>query len=360
MAHEKSVATRGDHVARRGVALWCGLEPRSVAICLALMAMLSACSASTVPVSSRRTAPRGTGTEPTITTESADPTSWSADLPAVVKAELERRVLDAEDDGRHRVQISMAPQASPQRVLVVAAHLHGTGIQLLQLELTPNGDALFTSVDAPELPAPSLAAEPPRIEPKQRPIELAEARRLLERAALAISADIQLVTPPSEGGFVLRQLKRVHDTEVLGVRLWTHAGAMIERRFDGQPGNLTESHRAPVDLIRGDLARLVASTRPSAVTPHHRAMLADAWPPIDAVPPWTYARLLALATALPSAALTPRLRSSLEQAGETSIQTINALAATTEVDLRRNESGQLRALPDIVQAYRQLLQHQRD
>jgi hypothetical protein len=279
-------------------------------------------------------------------------------LPAVVKAELERRVLDAEDDGRYGVQISMAPHVSPQRVLVLAAHLHGTGIQLLQLELTPVGDALFSSVDTPELPSPSLGAEPARLEPTQRSIALAEAQRILERAALAISADIQLVTPPSAGDLVVRPLKRVHDTEVLGVRLWTHAGVVIERRFDGQPGNLTESRRAPVDLIRGDLARLMATAQPSTATPRHRAMLADAWPPIDAVPPWTYARLLALAAALPSPALTPRLRPSLEQPGEARIRAINALAATTQVDLRRDQSGRIRALPEIVQAYRNLLQQQ--
>ena len=88
------------------------------------------------------------------------------------------------------------------------------------------------------------------------------AHRLLARATLALGAEIQILTPETDE-VVLRQLNTVHDTESIGVRAWTAAGAAIERRFDGQPGNMTEPQRAPLDSIRGDLTSLLPTTPPS-------------------------------------------------------------------------------------------------
>lgn len=266
-------------------------------------------------------------------------------------------MLEAEGGGPHVVEVVLTPSDSPQRLLVMAASRHSTGILLLQLELTPEGDAIFDSVHAPQVPEPSLTAEPPAIELTERRVSATEAHRILERAALAISAELRLTTSQSEGDIALRPFNTVHDTEAIGVRLWSREAAMIERRFDGQPGNITEPRRAPVDLIRADLETLLAAAAAAAspATHRHRTMLVDTWPSIGAVPAWTYARLLALAAALPSAELTPLLRSSLDPPGELSIPTINALVATTGADLRRNDAGQLRAAGDIAQAYRALL-----
>ena len=314
---------------------------------LAYMLVIAGACASTAPAA-----------KPNTTNGVEQTGSATADLPAAVKLELEQRVREAEGDGAYPVTVTLNNLPSAHRVLLVAANLHGTGIQLLQLEIMADGTGMCAVVHAPDVGAAALTADPPKLEVLERVVQPDLTHRLLARATLALGAEIQILAPETDE-VVLRQLNTVHDTESIGVRAWTAAGAGIERRFDGQPGNMTEPQRAPLDSIRGDLTSLLPTTPPSlgrAPSARHQNMLVDAWPQINAVPTWTYARLLALAAALPSAPLTRLLEPTLEGTEELSIRTIEALAATTQTDLRRDASGQLRALPEIVQAYRQLLQ----
>jgi hypothetical protein len=266
-----------------------------------------------------------------------------------VEAELRRRVAEAEAGDESTIQVALHPPASaPQRVLVVVAHSEGRGIQVSELIAEPNGGARFSSVVAKELPPAGLDSAPPKLDLYQKILGPADATRLLQRAALAVSAEI-------EAQVGLLPTNPVNETQVLGVRLWSADGRMIDRRFDGRPGNLAEPRRAPVALIREDLESLASPVDRTGVNAQLRAMIVDAWPAPGAMPAWTRARLLAVASALPSHPLVALVEPSLDETGEPRVRAINALAAATEVDLRRDASGGLRGVDEVAEAYRKLL-----
>lgn len=266
-----------------------------------------------------------------------------------VEVELRRRVAEKEAGNESTIQVSLhLPTSAPQRVLVVVAHSEGRGIQVSELIAEPNGGARFSSVVARELPPAGLDSAPPELELFHKTLAPAEATRLLQRAALAISAEI-------EAQVGLLPTHPVNETQVLGVRLWSADGRMIDRRFDGRPGNLAEPRRAPVALIREDLESLTTTADRTGVNSELRAMIVDAWPAPGAMPAWTRARLLAVAAALPSHSLVALVEPDLNETGEPRVRAINALAAATEVDLRRDASGGLRGVDEVAEAYRQLL-----
>jgi hypothetical protein len=268
-----------------------------------------------------------------------------------VEVELERRVAEVQGGNKAGIRVHLYPPSSAaQRVLVVVAQSHGRGIQVLELTAAERGGARFSSVVARELPPPDLDSGPPAVELFYKEIAAAEATRLLQRAALAITAEI-------EAPVALLPTNPTSETQVLGVRLWTADGRMIDRRFDGQPGNnLAEPRRAPVALIREDLEALTSSADRTGVNAELRKMIVDAWPTRGAMPAWSRARLLAVAAALPSHPLVALVRPDLDEAGEPRVRAINALVAATEVDLRRDATGGLRPVDEVAEAYRRLLQ----
>lgn len=310
------------------------LTPLALVACTALG---SACAATPEPAPQHAVAPAP-----------AAPSIPQA-LQDEVEVELRRRVAEAEAGDASTIQVALHPPASaPQRVLVVVAHSEGRGIQVSELIAEPHGGARFSSVVARELPPAGLDSAPPELELFRLTLGPADATRLLQRAALAVSAEI-------EAQVGLLPTNPVNETQVLGVRLWSADGRMIDRRFDGRPGNLAEPRRAPVALVREDLESLTATADRTGVNAELRAMIVDAWPAPGAMPAWTRARLLAVASALPSHSLVALVEPDLNEIGEPRVRAINALAAATEVDLRRDASGGLRGVDEVAEAYRQLL-----
>jgi hypothetical protein len=288
--------------------------------------------------------------------EAVEPASPQSELQLQVEDELKRKVAAAQGGDHVVVNVRLRPLVEPcRRVLIVVAHIHGSGIQLLDLTVDSAKVARFTSVIARSVPPPQLTAAPPRFELFSNEVDSNEAERVLRRAALAISAEIQVEATQAGDDLVLRSLKVVHDTEVIAVRAWLSDGSPLDRTFEGQPGNLTEQRRAPLDLVRADLVQLASAAQPATDEPRVRAMLVEAWSAVSAMPPWSRSRLVALAAALPSLALVPLLRPGLDEQGELRVRAINALAAATDVDLRRDAAGRVRAIDDVAQAYRELL-----
>lgn len=271
-----------------------------------------------------------------------------------IEGELKQRVTEAQAEDRVAVSVGVQPASRPaRRVLVWVAHLHGTGVQMLDLGADTSNVAHLTSILMRELPPPDLSAAPARVELASSVIAAPVAERVLRRAVLAMSADIQIATPESDDAVVLRSLKVVHDTQVINVQLWAQDGSRSERAFVGQPGNLTEPQRAPLDLILEDLLPLTAAAQP-VLGNATRAILVDAWPSTG-MPAWIRCRLIALASALPSPRLVALLRPSLDETGEVRVRAINALAAAVGEDLRRDATGGVRPIDEVAEAYRELL-----
>jgi hypothetical protein len=90
-----------------------------------------------------------------------------------------------------------------------------------------------------------------------------------------------------------------------------------------------------------------------AVEPEDRVMLAEVWAEADARPDWANDRLLELAATLGSPQLLPSILPSLDHPNEaTRIRAVNALASITGWDARRDASGKLRELAEVVADYK--------
>lgn len=273
----------------------------------------------------------------------------SRELQSSVELELQRRVAAARGANQSSVRVKLYPPASaPRRVLLVAADSQGRGIQVHEVTMDARGRAHLASVIAPELPPAELNAAPPEVELRYKALTTEEATRLLQRAALAVSAQI-------EAEIALLPLINPSKTQVFGVRLWTADGRMVDRLFSGRPGNVGEPRRAPVALVREDLEALAVSADRTGANADVRTMIVDAWPRPGTMPEWTRARLLAVAAALPSDPLIALVRPALDEAGEPRVRAINALAAATAIDLRQDASGGLRGVDEVAEAYRQMV-----
>jgi len=270
-------------------------------------------------------------------------------LQSSVELELQRRVGAARGANESTVRVKLFPPTSaPQRVLLVAADSQGRGIQVHEVTMDARGRAHLASVIAPELPPAELDAAPPNVELRYKALSTEEATRLLQRAALAVSAEI-------DAEIALLPPENPSKTQVFGVRLWTADGRMTDRLFSGRPGNVAEPRRAPVALVREDLEALAVSADRTGINSDVRTMIVDAWPRPGTMPEWTRARLLAVASALPSDPLIALVRPALDEVGEPRVRAINALAAATAVDLRQDASGGLRGVDEVAEAYRQMV-----
>jgi len=194
-----------------------------------------------------------------------------------LRAQLAERVRAAEQGSELEVIVDIPqPTARVERLILAVAHIHGTGVKLVELNRV--AQRVSIDVDASQGARGEMSSCPKAASPAA-----------LDRAGLAFSARLQVRAPQADT-LTLRPMNVVHDTQLLAARLWTADGKGRERLFVGQPSNLTEHERAPLVLIEQILEDLPCVAEP-AESVRSRELLRDGWPAQGAWPAWAVDRL---------------------------------------------------------------------
>ena len=214
-----------------------------------------------------------------------------------------------------------------------AAERHGAGVELLELVLGPSPQ--LRSVRSVSAPQTSLDARTISIECTTLPLSHDSARKLLERARIALSVRVQVSAGPSAPEALnLRPLTVTSSNPWLVFVLSDSHGMEHWRSFAAYITNDTEPDHAPLAEAWQTLTLEHPQRAPRPADAQDAQLLVEAFRTHASWPDWAEARMLALAAALPSRELIPMLARSLDGPAALTTLAVNALAAASGRDLR--------------------------
>jgi hypothetical protein len=263
------------------------------------------------------------------------------------------RELEGRDDAIVRVEHA-ASDHSPTCALMLYSEIHAHTVELLELDAQP-GNAILrrTRVEIPL--EPSLSDDPPALEQSEIALRADAAHDHLAALWSLASVNLEISLPePEPGQIALRALRTTSLQHSYVLRVQSDGPALRERRYAGSTSNLAAPELVPLELAWQILSEPAPTWQRTSTTETASRALTDIWPTTPSEP-WELSRFLSLAYALPSPQLTAQLLNALDSP-DPSVTTlaVNALAAATGQDLRRNPDGTIRSLSEIVTAYRHL------
>jgi hypothetical protein len=278
-------------------------------------------------------------------------------LAAEIAATLKQRV-HAQDP---QLQVEVAFDCSPVsedaiELTGLRAYEHGDSLTLLRLQRTAAGTlelrAVRLNVEA-KLDLQGSATAPQFVE---QTIEPSLAQRLFATARYALAAKVHAALPPANAYTVRAPAITGGDAlPITELQLLDSQNHRARLSFQGaaaeSPGS---SARLPLEIVWEGIAPIIAGrfvTR--AVTAEDQQLLAQLWLADASHSQVIESRLLELAAKLGSARILARIVPALDAMREaTRIRAVNALAASTGWDARRDAAGNLRDLAAVVADYK--------
>lgn len=170
--------------------------------------------------------------------------------------------------------------------------------------------------------------------------------------ALAARISTQREPPPS-GEIDLAPIETSDNVSSTELRLRDRRGGELRASWDGHVDNERAAERVPIQFAWQVLAALLPDATVNTADPADRALLQEVW--VEHASRSWYAEqgLLALASGAGSPELIPYLVTALDsELPRTQELSVAALAAITGWDARRDATGSLRPLPEVVADYR--------
>lgn len=284
---------------------------------------------------------------------SAARSSSGPDDLAVRIARTTQRFAGSEREARVQLDADTLTIA-PSRIVAIASERHAAGVELRSLDLSVVPPRLC-SVRSVTPPRVDLSAEPGPVETACRTLEPDGARALFARVRSAATARVTLVAPPSAADTIrLDAIETTSSSPWLSIALLDAADTAKVRSFDAYLTSETAADYAPAFEAWSELANTPLQLEPR-VDPVLAVIVASSWIDASRWPDWGRQKMLALAAALPSQHLIPVLLAQLDRDPETATLAVNALAAASNEDLRRDSNGSTRPLADVVADYRKAL-----
>jgi hypothetical protein len=193
----------------------------------------------------------------------------------------------------------------------------------------------------------------------RRDVSGASVARLFDRMRTAVAARIttERKVPDSADQIALGSFGISSNDTSMELALRDERGGVYARGWEGYGGSIGAESRVPMELAWRALGEVALEGSPSTrAEPEDRVLLREAW--LQSIPdferPWYATRaLLLFAAHAGSAELIPSIVKQLDATdADTQQLAVDALAAISGHDVRRDESGNARALSDVVAEYR--------
>ena len=282
-----------------------------------------------------------------------------ADAEGIVGAEIVRRVEEARAQSRARARVTfictpIAPGNGTLHVDGLRAHGHGGNAVLVSLELARDGAGDVRSVRLTPERSPVLGAPPPLLGVARAHVDAERARKALSLVRAALGARIEIDLPAPVAGQTQSVSVRAtthHEHIELAIRGADAPGA--SDYWEGYVNSLDEQKRAPLDIAWKALADLLPTTfTTDAPASEDKLLFSRVWKSGTRRGDWVDDALLGFAASLGDAGIAPSATAALGSPHvHTKILAVNALAAATGRDVRRNAAGKPRPLADVVADY---------
>jgi hypothetical protein len=282
----------------------------------------------------------------------------------VVRRGIGRRMRRYLEPGQ-RVEVAFDCQrgAGPWSLSGLRTHGHAGGVTLLSVDAR-DGDSVVVRA-ARSARQPAKLGKPPVVVFAQTSLTRRAARAPLATALAALAAHVTVTEPPASRGAMSSSVTLSDDDEDLELRIMEGATPQ-PRHWDGYVGSAGEPDRAPLeiawDALSSTLPARSAAAGPDALD---RLTFSRLWVPDHRRRPWVHREMLSLAPVLAAApdAAQPVAPDMARDIGadldapdpELRILAVNALAAVTGRDLRRDATGQVRPLDAVVVDYKAIL-----
>jgi hypothetical protein len=290
----------------------------------------------------------------------AKPGGACRSLPFALRRELaasmEREVRGNDAKLDVRVDFQCSPVAEvPAEILALHVSGHGGSTRIVQLERLPDHRFALRMLRAhPDDidgggTAGASSVEFTRATLAEQPL-LAAFERM--RVALAARIGTQREPPPS-GQLDLAPIETSDSVFLIELRARDRAGGELRASWDGHVDNERTAERVPVQFAWQALAVLLPEATANTAEAADRALLWEVWSEHASRSWYAEQGLLALASGAGSPELIPYLMSALDsELPRTRALSVAALAAITGWDARRDATGSLRPLPEVVADYR--------
>lgn len=283
----------------------------------------------------------------------------SRDVEREISALLIREVTG--DDAQRVARVDfpcLTVRSSPGRVRALAVEGHGGHARVIGVE--PNGAGGFRArvLRVSTGGGPNQAAPGP-VEFFRTDLSEAAVARTFERMRVVLGARVTTEREPSvaDSRIDLGAVGMSSNNLSLELVLDDAVGGTAVRAWQGYRGTLDAESRVPIEVAWEMLSRTAVERNASRdADPEDRALLRDVWlhGAANFDRPWYATRgLLLLASKAGSAELIPELVEQLSSSdAEAQRLAIDALAAISGLDIRRDATGKRRTLSELVGEYR--------
>jgi hypothetical protein len=281
-------------------------------------------------------------------------------LEAAVTRALKKKVRDIEPTRGAEIEIAIGCPVVPdaRHVTALAAHGHGGFLSALDLDVDhgPGNVGEVRALRLQPAAAPALGGPPAKISwAVARPRDEA-VRHALAFASTALASTIRVVEPPPHGAaHSVAVVATTHD-EALEIHVAGRGGQSWSRRWDGYVDSMHAGERVPLEVAWEALWGLAGGqVRSAPPDDAQRAAFLRLIEGDSQRPRLVNDGLLEAGAVLATRAVVPSLTPFLQASSErTRTLAVNALATATGTDLRRDATGAVRPLADVVAAYRAL------
>lgn len=281
-----------------------------------------------------------------------------ATLEAAVARALRKKIRELEPSAGARVQITFGCPAlvEIQRATALAAHGHGGFVSLVDVDRAGEAGSQTVALRLRPSPADLGGPAPAILRATVRPRDEVVARAFaFASAALVAAIQIQPAAAGRDGVHTTSTVTTTHD-EALAIRLVGLDGRTSTSRWEGYVDSAHASARVPLEVAWETLWAIGdRPLRPAAPEAADRAAFARLTEAGAPGPRLETDALLELGAALATQPVAPWLAGYLGAPSDrTRTRAVNALATATGTDLRRDSSGAVRPLADVIAAYRAL------